>query len=428
MNTLDAALAYAGRNSFAVFPCLPRAKEPAVKRGFYAATTNPETIRRFWRVADRNIAIRTGMASRVWILDVDGEDGEASLRSLEAKHGALPPTWESLTARGRHIWFRCDCPVPCSASKIAPGLDARGDGGYVVAPPSIHPSGRVYVWSVDRADDLANAPDWLLRLARKKPASTISERAIANMQARRGACPSPYGEAALDYECVALAATAPGGRNHALNCAAFALFQLVAGGELAHEHVFDRLVDACHRNGLVADDGMRSVMATIQSGRRAGLQLPARARRIMSAPELRPYQHDVIDEFDRRVEQQVAAASSSWRRPARARPLSAPRSSAGRSAREDGARARASARDHHPDEPETTRSRHRARHYPSRLSRRPLEDVQVASIQTLHRRAIHAETMDLPPAHLLVIDEAHHCPANTYRKSSKAIPRLSSWA
>ena len=63
MNALDAALAYAERNRFAVFPCLPRAKEPAIKRGFYAATTNPETIRRFWRVVDRNIAIRTGMAT-----------------------------------------------------------------------------------------------------------------------------------------------------------------------------------------------------------------------------------------------------------------------------------------------------------------------------------------------------------------------------
>ena len=53
---------------------------------------------------------------------------------------------------------------------------------------------------------------------------------------------------------------------------------------------------------------------------------------------------------------------------------------------------------------------------------RPLEDVQVASIQTLHRRAIHAETMDLPPADLLVIDEAHHCPANTYRKIIASYP------
>jgi hypothetical protein len=271
MNTLDAALAYAVRNCFAVFPCLPRAKEPAVKRGFYAATTNPETIRRFWRVADRNIAIRTGMASRVSILDVDGEDGEARLRALEAKHGALPPTWESLTARGRHIWFRCDCPVPCSASTIARVSMSRY-GGCIVAPPSIHQRPRLCGPRSRRRS--GQRPDWLLRLARKKPAPTISERAIANMQARRDASPSPYGEAALDYECVALAATAPGGRNHALNRAAFALFQLVAGGELAHEHVFDRLVDACHRNGLVKDDGLRSVVNTIRSGRRAGLQYP----------------------------------------------------------------------------------------------------------------------------------------------------------
>jgi hypothetical protein len=277
MNTLDAALGYAA-HGLCVFPCLPRAKEPAIHRGFHAATTNPETIRRFWRVADRNVAIRTGMASGIWILDVDGEDGEASLRGLEAKHGALPATWESLTARGRHIWFRCDSPVPCSAGKIAPGIDVRGDSGYIVVPPSIHPSGRSYVWSVDRAEVLASAPAWLLHLARKKPAPTISQRAIANMQARRGgASPSAYGQAALNQECDSLAGTAPGARNHALNRAAFALFQLVAGGELDHEQVFNRLVDACHCNRLIEDDGLRSVVATIRSGCRAGLQYP-RAR------------------------------------------------------------------------------------------------------------------------------------------------------
>jgi DNA repair protein RadD len=53
---------------------------------------------------------------------------------------------------------------------------------------------------------------------------------------------------------------------------------------------------------------------------------------------------------------------------------------------------------------------------------RPLETVQVAAIQTLHRRAIHAETMPLPPADLLVIDEGHHCPAATYRKIIEAYP------
>jgi Bifunctional DNA primase/polymerase, N-terminal len=214
------------------------------------------------------------MASRVWVLDVDGEDGEASLRALETEHGALPATWESLTARGRHVWFYCDCPVPCSTSKIAPGIDVRGDGGYVVVPPSIHPSGRAYVWSVDRADDLASAPDWLLHLARKKPALTISERALANLQACRNASPGAYGQAALNYECVALAGTAPGGRNHQLNRSAFSLAQLVAGGELDRDHVVERLIDACHRNGLVQDDGLRSVVKTIHSGTGAGMRHP----------------------------------------------------------------------------------------------------------------------------------------------------------
>ena len=272
MSALDAALAYAARG-FPVFPCLPRAKEPAITRGFHAATTNPETIRRLWLIADRNIGIATGMASRVWILDVDGEDGEASLRGLEAKHGALPATWESLTARGRHVWFRCDSPVPCSAGKVAPGVDVRGDGGYVVVPPSIHPCGRAYVWSVDRADELAVAPEWLLHLARKKPAPTISQRAIANMRGRV-ASPGPYGQAALDYECAALAATAPGGRNHQLNRSAFSLFQLVAGGELDRNAVVNCLIDACDRNGLIADDGLISVQKTIRSGAGAGMQHP----------------------------------------------------------------------------------------------------------------------------------------------------------
>jgi hypothetical protein len=83
-----------------------------------------------------------------------------------------------------------------------------------------------------------------------------------------------YGAAALEYEITALAATLPGGRNHALNRATFCLFQLVSGGELEHDPVVNRLIDACHRNGLVKDDGLRSVLATIASGSRAGLQHP----------------------------------------------------------------------------------------------------------------------------------------------------------
>ena len=72
---------------------------------------------------------------------------------------------ESITARGRHLFFKCqNSAVRNSAGTVAPGLDVRGDGGYVVLPPSIHPSGRPYVWRVDSADQFAEAPAWLSNL------------------------------------------------------------------------------------------------------------------------------------------------------------------------------------------------------------------------------------------------------------------------
>jgi Bifunctional DNA primase/polymerase, N-terminal len=270
---LDAALAYAA-HGLPVFPLVPRSKRPATRRGFYDATTNPQTIRRFWKIDDRNVAIPTGEISGFWVLDIDGDDGEASIRRLEAQHESLPRTREVITSRGRHLHFAYTGPIQSSVGRIAPGVDVRCDGAFAIVPPSVHATGRAYQWSVDSADELASAPAWLLELARKKPAPSISERAVAQMQARRVAAPGAYGQAALDDECAVLAGTAPGGRNHALNRAAFALFQLVAGGELDRDHVVERLIEACHRNGLIKDDGLRSVMATIGSGYRAGIQQP----------------------------------------------------------------------------------------------------------------------------------------------------------
>jgi len=83
-----------------------------------------------------------------------------------------------------------------------------------------------------------------------------------------------YGQAALDREIAALAATAPGSRNFALNRASFRLFRLVAGGELDGRDVGDALIAACHHNGLIKDDGLLSVVRTIRSGSRAGLKYP----------------------------------------------------------------------------------------------------------------------------------------------------------
>ena len=213
---LAAALDYAARR-LPVFPCVANGKLPAIARGFYAATTNPETIKRYWRAPVRNVGIPTGSVSGFWVLDVDGDDGEANLFALEAKHGRLPPTREVITGGGgRHLWFKYTGPIQSSVGKIATGVDVRGDGGYVIAPPAFTKRPDL-CWSVNSVDELAIAPDWLVQLARAKPAfrsiSSISEQALASIRPRDPRSSDAYGRAALDREINALAATLPGARN-----------------------------------------------------------------------------------------------------------------------------------------------------------------------------------------------------------------------
>jgi hypothetical protein len=270
---LAAALQYAS-DHLPVFPLIARGKEPAIKGGFHAATTNPETIKRLWRIADRNIGIPCGAISGFWILDID-PGGEDHLHCLESQHGPLLGTRAVRTWRGgRHLWFKYLGPIQCSAGRVAPHIDVRGDGGYAVAPPSIHENGQVYTWLSHSAVALAIPPNWLVELTRKR---TISERATANIRKPIWSS-NAYGRAALESEIAALASAAPGTRNNTLNRCAFRLYQLVGGGELDGDLVRHRLIEACHRNGLIRDDGFRSVIQTIESGRKAGLQYP-RSRR-----------------------------------------------------------------------------------------------------------------------------------------------------
>jgi hypothetical protein len=152
------------RKGWAVLPCWPRDKRPATVHGVKEATTDLTTIRQWWqRDPEFNVGIATGKPSRVFVLDIDGIDAEAELRKLEAEHGALPATVEAITARGRHIYFRMPATdIRNSTGRIAPGIDVRGSGGFVICPPSIHPSGRQYEWSVDCANAIAEALAWLL--------------------------------------------------------------------------------------------------------------------------------------------------------------------------------------------------------------------------------------------------------------------------
>jgi len=142
-------------------------KHPSTPNGFKNATTDMEAFTRLYKPFN-NLAIATGPISNIFVLDVDGMEGESSLQSLTAANGPLPDTLTSYTGRGRHILFRYpDSKVFTRAGKVAPGLDVRGEGGYIVAPPSKHANGNQYNW-IDADADIYDAPQWLLDMVTKR--------------------------------------------------------------------------------------------------------------------------------------------------------------------------------------------------------------------------------------------------------------------
>ncbi len=163
-NALHRTARALAEKGMAILPCVARGKVPATPHGVKDATADAATIDAWWRLLpEANIGIACGAASGIFVVDIDGDDGEATMGALEAERGELPPTVEAITGNGRHCYFRLGdhAPVGNSAGRIGPGVDTRGEGGYVLAPPSIHPTGRTYQWSVDTAADFADAPDWL---------------------------------------------------------------------------------------------------------------------------------------------------------------------------------------------------------------------------------------------------------------------------
>lgn len=153
--------------------CLSPGKHPRIKTGrsFEAATTDPDQIRKWWRRwPNANIGIATGQRSRLCVVDLDGLAGVDNLAQLAARHGALPLTLAAQSGRegvGAHLYFYCAAPSPTNSGE---GFDVRGDGGLVVAPPSMHITGRAYRWL--NAATLAPMPAWLLDWFRDRGKST----------------------------------------------------------------------------------------------------------------------------------------------------------------------------------------------------------------------------------------------------------------
>ena len=153
-----------------LLPCAERGKIPLLTDWPRRASCDVGTIC-MWakKHAGCNWGVACGPDSGVWVLDVDGEPGDASLRSLVEQHGdEWTGTLAVTTARGRHLYFShpgAGNAIRTNAGKLGVGLDVRGDGGYALVPPSTHPSGARYEWT-SPLNGLApiSAPAWLLEL------------------------------------------------------------------------------------------------------------------------------------------------------------------------------------------------------------------------------------------------------------------------
>ena len=287
-SNLDAALSYA-RRGWPVFavqfkkdkngkwkPQPTTSKKTNGKR--WGATTDPDEIhRRFEGKPDLGIGIPTGPESGLLALDVDteaghGADGHSTLMRLLRENraaGRLGQTVRTKTpSKGNHIILKypLDRVIGSDAGKVGHGLDHRGDGGYIVVPPTKRPDG-AYSWDKSPDDyEIADPPEWLMDLmAPQEPQEPRKEDLVEPS--------NRWAETALTAEAMKLWATPEGQRNHALNSAAFSLGQIIAGGGLERAKVEAELRYMAEEIGLEADE----ITKTIKSGIEAGLKKPRTA-------------------------------------------------------------------------------------------------------------------------------------------------------
>lgn len=157
-----------------VFPLKPRDKTPMTERGFKNASNKPEIVRQWWaKTPNANIGLDCGRSGFV-VIDLDKRadaDGLVEWEHFTSQHKLAPRTATSLTGGGgRHLLFKTleGVKIKNSASRLAPGIDVRADGGYIVLPPSIHPSGKPYAWENDDTE-VEPIPDVVVQILTTEP-------------------------------------------------------------------------------------------------------------------------------------------------------------------------------------------------------------------------------------------------------------------
>lgn len=258
MTLADAAIAL----GVPVFPCDDQ-KRPIVARGFKAATRDPSTIRAQFTASAKLIGMPTGAASGLFAVDIDIKPNQSGQWWLDENGDALPPTRRHRTRSGGvHLLFLSppDSPIRNSAGLLGPCVDVRGDGGYIIVPPSAG-------YAIMDDAPPAEPPRWLVSAARLRRVVIEPERIAYGT--------GPATERVLNRLLRAAAkvsGASQGNRNDTLNRESFMLGVLVAAGWLPRDTVYGELYHAAKAAGL-ADIEIR---ATLRSALSAALAAPRR--------------------------------------------------------------------------------------------------------------------------------------------------------
>lgn len=290
VSRLGAAAERYASQGWHVFPLTPRGKTPLVKGagGFLSATTDPAQIRAWWREnPTANIGLWPGQSGLV-VLDIDGPEGEKAAQKL----GVLSePTLVCTTGRadgGRHLYFRRP-DFTVSNCDLAPHFEVRGDAGYVVAPPSVHPTGTPYKW-IGRADEIRDLPPQVLEALRRAQDGSSNGRQDEQREAAR--------------ETLLAETIAQGGRNNALT--------RYAGRLLAHGIPEDEVlvilssVNAARCRPPLPQKDINTIVANIASRERQ-----KSAMRVVGPDDVPP---DPVPDFQQLAQAQVTAAKALNRR------------------------------------------------------------------------------------------------------------------
>lgn len=269
--------------------CDSPGKHPLTRHGLKDASTDPKVIAEWWqRWPEANVGICTGFAFDVLDLDVEIEqatgetvkNGADALDEFLVRFGfELEIDFErlpvSLTGGGGLQWLFAPTGLR-NRGGMLPGLDWRGPGGYICAPPSMHGSGLRYEWHPEPSGEFPPAPAWLIALVdgtheRSQEPEQVTDAERPDLQ---GKAATPYGRAALRRACAEIEGTQDGeGRNSTLNANAYSIGRLVGGGHLVLDVAFAWLVDAGRRMyGPDRDDAY--IEGVVRSGLDAGMANP----------------------------------------------------------------------------------------------------------------------------------------------------------